>query len=248
MKRIVVLTMGLLIMLVSVAQNKSKSTKPATAKPVSSKSAGSAATGLKSGLDSFSYAMGVSVGKFYKQQGLNTIKSDLMLKGITDAMNESKKPLMDEMQCNMVVQSYITGIKSKKADAAKLKSHQYLDSVSKLPGVVKLPSGLQYKVIKAGSDTMHPKVTDTVKFNYRGMLANGTEFDNSFTRGEPLVHPVNQLVPGLTEALQLMTPGSKWMVYIPSDLGYGDAGAGDLIPGGAVIVFEMELLEILNRK
>ena len=135
----------------------------------------------------------------------------------------------------------------KEVNQTKAAGKRFLDSVAKLPGVVKLPSGLQYKVIAAGTDTTHPKVTDTVKFNYRGMLADGTEFDNSYKRGEPLVHPVNQLVPGWTEALQLMTPGSKWMLFIPSELGYGDSGAGEVIPPGAVIVFEVELLEIVNK-
>ena len=123
-----------------------------------------------------------------------------------------------------------------------------MDSIAKQPGVVKLPSGLQYKVLKAGSETEHPKITDTVKFHYKGSLADGTEFDNSYTRGEPLIHPVSQLVPGWTEALQLMTPGSKWILYIPSSLGYGDQGAGDVIPPGATLVFEVELLEIVKNK
>jgi len=232
----------LMITLIGVAQNKSKTTKPAT-----TKSAGAAPTTLQSSLDSFSYAMGVSVGQFYKQQGLTSIKTNLMIKGIQDVMNAKGKPAMDEMQCNMVVQSYITEIKSKKASQSKAKGQLFLDSVAKLPGVVKTASGLEYKVITAGKDTVHPKITDTVKFNYRGMLSDGTEFDNSYQRGEPLVHPVNKLVPGWTEAIQMMTPGSKWMLYIPSELGYGDSGAGGVIPPGAVIVFEVELLEIVSK-
>jgi FKBP-type peptidyl-prolyl cis-trans isomerase FklB len=251
MKRTVVLMVSLMIVIVSAAQNKSKSTKPATSKPAqktsTAKSAGAANVGLKSPLDSFSYAMGMSVGKFYKQQGLTSINKNLMLQGIGDAMNEKSKPKMDEMQANMCIQSYVSNIKMKQVNGTKTEGKHFLDSVAKLPGVVKLPSGLQYKVITAGKDTMHPKVTDTVKFNYRGALANGTEFDNSYKRGEPLIHPVNQLVPGMTEALQLMTPGSKWMLYIPSELGYGDSGAGEVIPPGALIVFELELLEIVNK-
>ena len=247
MKRMVVLMLSLMTMIAGVAQNKSKSAKPAAQKPTSTKSAGSASIGLKSALDSFSYAMGMSVGKFYKQQGLTSIKSNLMLKGIDDAMKVNNKPLLDEMQANMCIQSYVTDLKTKKSSETKAIGKRYLDSVAKLPGVVKLPSGLEYKVIKAGTDSTHPKITDTVKFHYRGTLADGTEFDNSYTRGEPLIHPMNQLAQGMTEALQMMTPGSKWMLYIPSDLGYGDTGAGDVIPPGAVIVFEVELLEIVNK-
>jgi len=226
-----------------VAQNKSKTTKPTTSSQTSS-----TALTLKTGLDSFSYAMGMSVGKFYKQQGLTSIKTNLMLKGIGDAMNDKSKPVMDEMQCNMVMQSYLTEQKAKKSSASKMAGQRFMDSIAKQPGVVKLPSGLQYKVLKAGSDTEHPKITDTVKFHYKGSLADGTEFDNSYTRGEPLIHPVSQLVPGWTEALQLMTPGSKWILYIPSSLGYGDQGAGDVIPPGATLVFEVELLEIVKNK
>ena len=243
MKRIAVSVVTLLMVVAGVAQNKSKTTKPTT----SSQTSSSALT-LKTGLDSFSYAMGMSVGKFYKQQGLTSIKTNLMLKGIGDAMNDKSKPVMDEMQCNMVMQSYLTEQKAKKSSASKMAGQRFMDSIAKQPGVVKLPSGLQYKVLKAGSDTEHPKITDTVKFHYKGSLADGTEFDNSYTRGEPLIHPVSQLVPGWTEALQLMTPGSKWILYIPSSLGYGDQGAGDVIPPGATLVFEVELLEIVKNK
>jgi len=243
MKRIAVSAVTLLMVVAGVAQNKSKTTKPTTSSQTSS-----TALTLKTGLDSFSYAMGMSVGKFYKQQGLTSIKTNLMLKGIGDAMNDKSKPVMDEMQCNMVMQSYLTEQKAKKSSASKMAGQRFLDSIAKQPGVVKLPSGLQYKVLKAGSDTEHPKITDTVKFHYKGSLADGTEFDNSYTRGEPLIHPVSQLVPGWTEALQLMTPGSKWILYIPSSLGYGDQGAGDVIPPGATLVFEVELLEIVKNK
>ena len=233
----------LLIVMASVAQSKSKPTKAAP----TSKPAGTSSVAMKSSLDSFSYAIGMSVGRFYKQQGLTSIKTNLMLKGMGDAMNASAKPMMDDMQCNGC-SNYITGLKSEKASAARMKGQRFLDSVGKLPGVVKLPSGLEYKVIKAGTDTAHPKVTDTVKFHYRGTLADGTEFDNSYLKGEPLTHPVSQLVAGMTEALLLMTPGSKWVLFIPSNLGYGDPGAGDVIPPGALIVFELELLEIVKTK
>ena len=243
MKRIAVSVLTLLMVVAGVAQNKSKTTKPTTSSQTSS-----TALTLKTGLDSFSYAMGMSVGKFYKQQGLTSIKTNLMLKGIGDAMNDKSKPVMDEMQCNMVMQSYLTEQKAKKSSASKMAGQRFMDSIAKQPGVVKLPSGLQYKVLKAGSETEHPKITDTVKFHYKGSLADGTEFDNSYTRGEPLIHPVSQLVPGWTEALQLMTPGSKWILYIPSSLGYGDQGAGDVIPPGATLVFEVELLEIVKNK
>jgi FKBP-type peptidyl-prolyl cis-trans isomerase FklB len=242
MKRTALLMVTLQIVMIAAGQSKSNSSKPATTKPATSTS-----LTMKSPLDSFSYAIGMSVGKFYKQQGINSIKTNLMLKGIGDAMNEKGKPMMDEMQCNMVVQSYITELRSKKAAEIKLKGKKFLDSVSRQAGVVKLSSGLLYKVLKAGNDSAHPKVTDTVKFHYTGMLTDGTVFDSSVKNGEPLIHPVNKLVPGMTEALLLMTRGSKWVLFIPSDLGYGDGGAGDVIPPGAVLIFELELLDIVNK-
>ena len=243
MKRITIFAVAVLITFVAVAQNKSKS----TSKSPSVKAVQAPGLTMKSALDSFSYAIGMSVGKFYKQQGIASIKTNLMLKGIGDAMNPANKPLMDEMQAGRCVQAYMNQLKSKQAEGAKIEGQKFLDDNAKQPGVVKLPSGLQYKVIKAGTDTAHPKATDEVKFHYRGTLTNGTEFDNSYKRGEPLVHPVNQLIPGWTEALLLMTPGAKWMLYIPSNLGYGDAGAGDVIPPGATLVFEVELLEIMKK-
>jgi FKBP-type peptidyl-prolyl cis-trans isomerase FklB len=244
MKRAVLSVMTLLIVVICVGQNKSTTKKPAP-----TKSTTSTPLTLKTPLDSFSYAMGMSIGKFYKQQGINSIKTNLMLKGMGDAMNEAKaKPLLDEMQANMCMQSYITDLKSQKAEEGKAKGQKFLDSIAKQPGVVKLPSGLQYKVLKASNDTAHPKITDTVTFHYMGMVANGAEFDNTYKSGQPITYAVSRLIPGWTEALQLMTPGSKWALYVPSNLGYGDAGGGDVIPPGATLVFEVELLEIVGRK
>lgn len=243
MKRPVLLVMTLLMVLIGVGQTKTSSKKPAASKSTP------APMTLKTPLDSFSYAMGMSIGKFYKQQGVNSIKTNLMLKGMGDAMNEEKsKPLMDEMQANMCMQSFIADIKSRKAEQGRAMGQRFLDSMAKQPGVVKLPSGLQYKVLKAGTDTAHPKLTDTVTFHYMGMVANGAEFDNTFKSGQPITYAVNRLIPGWTEALQLMTPGSKWVLYIPSNLGYGDAGGGDVIPPGATLVFEVELINIGNRQ
>src|SRR4030095_13284236 len=175
MKRVILSMMTLVVVMISVAQNKSTSKKPTPPKSAGT----STALSLKSSLDSFSYAMGMSIGKFYKQQGINSIKTNLMLKGMGDAMNETKgKALMDEMQANMCMQTFITDLKSKKANETKQRGQRFLDSVAREAGVVKLPSGLQYKVLKAGSDTAHPKVTDTVKFHYIGKVVDGEEFDN----------------------------------------------------------------------
>jgi FKBP-type peptidyl-prolyl cis-trans isomerase FklB len=121
-----------------------------------------------------------------------------------------------------------------------------LEENKKRPGVITLPDGLQYEIIIKGTGPI-PKATDTVQANYMGTLINGEEFDNSYKRGEPLTIPVSGVIRGWTEALEMMPVGSKWKLFIPSDLGYGDRGAGGAIPGGSALIFEIELLKIVNE-
>ncbi len=113
--------------------------------------------------------------------------------------------------------------------------------------MVELPNGLQYEIIKEGTGEK-PKATDTVKAHYAGSTIDGKEFDNSYKRGEPLQIPVSGVIQGWVQALQMMPVGSKWKLFIPSDLGYGDRGAGGAIPGGAALIFDIELIEIVNKK
>ena len=136
-------------------------------------------------------------------------------------------------------QSKMDGVAKKNKDV----EDKFLAENSKKPGVVTLPSGLQYKVIKAGNGAS-PKATDKVTVHYRGTLINGQEFDSSIGRGEPVTFPVNGVIPGWTEALQLMKVGDKWELYIPSALAYGNRGAGQMIEPGATLIFEVELLGI----
>ena len=135
---------------------------------------------------------------------------------------------------------------SGKAGAEKEAGKKFLAENKKRPGVIELPNGLQYEILKAGTGEK-PKATDTVKAHYAGSLINGQEFDNSYKRGEPLEIPVSGVIQGWVQALQMMPVGSKWKLYIPSDLGYGDRGAGGAIPGGAALIFEIELLEIVHK-
>jgi FKBP-type peptidyl-prolyl cis-trans isomerase FklB len=123
----------------------------------------------------------------------------------------------------------------------------FLAENKKKEGVITLPSGLQYKVIKAGSGNK-PKATDTVSVHYQGTLVNGTEFDSSYRRGQPVSFPVNGVIPGWTEALQLMEAGAKWQIVIPSNLAYGDRGAGPQIGPNATLIFEIELISIQEPK
>ncbi|MGV3532261.1 MAG: FKBP-type peptidyl-prolyl cis-trans isomerase [Chthoniobacteraceae bacterium] len=129
------------------------------------------------------------------------------------------------------------------AQDAAAKGETYLKENGKKEGVKTLPSGLQYKVVKEGSGKS-PKATDTVSVHYRGTLIDGTEFDSSIKRGEPAEFPVNRVIKGWTEALQLMKEGDKWMLYIPSHLAYGERGAGGAIGPNETLIFEVELLKV----
>lgn len=126
--------------------------------------------------------------------------------------------------------------------AAQQSNQQYLQQHATQEGVISLASGLQYKVLAKG-DGASPSATDTVTVHYRGTLLDGTEFDSSYKRGEPASFPVNRVIAGWTEALQLMREGDKWELTIPPELGYGSRGAGSAIPGDSVLVFEVELLK-----
>jgi FKBP-type peptidyl-prolyl cis-trans isomerase FklB len=136
---------------------------------------------------------------------------------------------------------------AKLGEKNKAEGEAFLAENKKKEGVKTLPSGLQYKVIKAGTGKK-PKVTDTVTTHYRGTLMNGTEFDSSYRRGQPVSFQVNGVIPGWTEALQLMEEGAKWQLFIPSNLAYGERGAGRDIGPNATLVFEIELLSIEEKK
>lgn len=211
------------------------------------KKAGTAAVApvvFKSAADSFSYAVGVNIGNNLKAQNVEKVNTALLQKGIDDVLK--KKPLpLNEQQCAMVIQQTLQGGASKKATAEKAKSIAFLAENKKRKEVISLPNGLQYEVLKSGDQTSPmPKAEDTVVAHYAGTLIDGKEFDNSYKRGEPITIPVMGVIRGWTEILQMMHKGDKWKVYIPSELGYGDNGAGAGIPGGSALIFEMELVDI----
>lgn len=202
------------------------------------------ASPLKTPIDSFSYAAGVNIAESMKQQGITNLNSLMVKRAIDDVMNK-RKPLLNEEQCNSTLQQQLQQFAAKKSGAESAKGKAFLEANKKRPGVITLPDGLQYEIIKAGDATAaRPLAADTVVVNYKGTLIDGTEFDNSFTRGEPATFPVNGVIRGWTEILQLMTKGSHWKVYIPSELGYGDRGAGGAIPPGAALVFEIVLEDV----
>ncbi len=199
---------------------------------------------LKNLEDSFSYALGLNIANNLQQQGIDKISNAAMQKAMDDVF--SKKPfLLNEQQSNNCIQQKIQGSMSKKNELVKSQGNAFLAANKKKPGVISLPSGLQYEIIKRGdASSSMPTLQDTVVAHYAGTLINGKKFDNSYDRGEPLTIPVGGVIRGWTEILQMMHIGDKWKVFIPSELGYGDRGAGADIPGGAALIFEMELISI----
>lgn len=200
---------------------------------------------VMSAIDSLSYAMGVQTASYYKSQGADSINPEMVMKAYRDVFNNDSLKMTAE-ECNMTIQQKLQQYMAEKNTKAKEDGIKFLEANKQKPGVVTLPSGLQYEIIKQGTGPI-PKATDTVKAHYAGSLIDGKEFDNSYKRGEPITIPVTGVIQGWVQALQMMPVGSKWKLYIPSDLGYGDRGAGGAIPGGAVLIFEIELLEIVNK-
>ena len=198
---------------------------------------------MKNNIDTFSYAVGMNVAQSMKNQGVDHINGALLVSAMEDVFGGKQTKLTEEM-ANENLQSTIQAYMKKKADAAREKEQGFFTENKKRPGVIALPNGLQYEVVKSGNGGSKPKAVDTVKVNYRGTLTDGTEFDNSYKRGEPAEFPLNGVIRGWTEILQLMSVGDSWKVYIPSELGYGERGAGGAIPGNATLIFEIELLDI----
>lgn len=245
MKKYLLLAMGCLSVSMLLAQPKKKpaatTRKTAT---TAARPAAPAAPALKSNADSFSYAIGLSIAGFYKAQGVKDINNQLVLKALTDAKNN--KPLLNDQQVNNCIVNYMQAARSEKASGNKKAGEAFLAENKKKPGVITLPSGLQYTVLKEGNGTK-PAVDDQVKVHYRGTLLDGTVFDSSIDRGEPVTLGLKNVIPGWTEALQLMPVGSKWRLFIPSTLAYGDNPAGPLIKEGSTLIFEVELLEIVKQ-
>ncbi len=203
---------------------------------------------IKSFKDSVSYGIGMNIGRDIKHQAID-VDPNVLAQGIKDAMGEGKTLLTDEQvqSCMNSLQKVMMEkqeAKNKELGDKNLKEGQaYLEANKKKDGVKVTADGLQYRVIKAGTGPK-PTATQTVSVHYRGTLIDGTEFDSSIKRGQPAEFPVNGVIKGWTEALQLMPVGSKWELVIPPELAYGDRGAGSSIGPNAVLIFEVELLAI----
>jgi len=197
---------------------------------------------IETQIDSVSYAIGSDIGKNLKKSNLDNMNLTIMMKGMQDAFDENNSVISDEM-AQEIVTRYMQEIQNKKQSANLEAGKKFLEENSKKSDVVTLPSGLQYSVIKTG-DGPKPTAQDVVTTHYHGTLISGKVFDSSVERGEPAKFPVGGVIKGWTEALQLMPVGSKWKLFIPSDLAYGDRGAGGDIGPGETLIFEVELLSI----
>ncbi len=191
-----------------------------------------------------SYALGVAVGANYQQMGIK-VNDAAFAKGFSAIINGNKPELsdMEIKQALDALQDDIEKENNSQVEVEKEKGRKFLEENKQKPGVKETPSGLQYKVL-VESIGKKPAATDTVEVHYQGKLLDGTIFDSSIQRGEKIEFPLNQVIPGWTEGLQLMSEGSKFEFYIPSNLAYGDQGAGDAIKGGATLIFEVELFKV----
>jgi FKBP-type peptidyl-prolyl cis-trans isomerase FklB len=196
---------------------------------------------LKSKKDSLSYCIGVAVMKNMKDQGIDSLNMDAMLQGFKDVFDS--KTVVTPEAANQYVNDYFYKMYAKKSEKDKLKQTEWLNENKKKEGIKVTSSGLQYKVEKEGTG-VKPTAASKVKVHYEGTLIDGTKFDSSYDRGEPIEFALNGVIKGWTEGLQLMTPGSIYYLYIPYELGYGEKGAGAQIPPYATLIFKVELLEV----
>jgi FKBP-type peptidyl-prolyl cis-trans isomerase FklB len=206
-----------------------------------------AAPELKTDKDKFSYALGMNFGENFKKQGLD-LDPAVFAKAFAEAFNTGKTAMSDkDMQTVLTaaaqeIRQKQAAQQAEKSTAAQKEGETFLAANKTKEGVVTLPSGLQYKILKAGTGEK-PSVDDSVVCNYKGTLINGTEFDASEKHGGPATFPVKGVIAGWTEALQLMPVGSKWQLFVPSNLAYGTQGPGDIGPN-ATLIFEVELVSI----
>lgn len=194
-------------------------------------------------MNKVSYALGLSIGQNFKASGFEGIIAEDFLAGLNSVLEETE-PSMTIDEAKSVINQYFQEVQQRAIRLNKEAGEEFLKINGHKAGVTTLPSGLQYEVIKEGNGKK-PQLKDTVRCHYHGTLINGVVFDSSMDRGEPAEFPLQGVIKGWTEILQLMPIGSKWKVTIPSDLAYGDRGAGQHIQPGSTLIFIIELLDIV---
>jgi FKBP-type peptidyl-prolyl cis-trans isomerase FklB len=211
----------------------------------------SPATPLTTQKDKFSYALGMNLGTSLKKQSV-AVDPNILARGLKDALGGGKTALTED-QARATLMEVQTEMRKKQQEqmqqagaANKKEGDAFLAANKSKDGVITLPSGLQYKILTPGTGPK-PTASDSVVCNYRGTLINGTEFDSSYKRGQPATFPVNGVIKGWTEALQLMPVGSKWQLFVPSDLAYGERSPSPEITPDSTLIFEVELLSIQNK-
>ena len=195
-------------------------------------------------MDKVSYALGLSIGNNFQNSRIKCLQVEDFVQGLSDVLNE-KQPAISYDEAKKVINDFFLRLHKEKLEINKKAGEEFLSINKGRAGVVTLPSGLQYQVLQQGNGEK-PKATDKVKCHYHGTLINGTVFDSSVERGTPAVFGVNQVIPGWVEALQLMPVGSKWRLFIPSNLAYGENGAGEMIEPNSTLIFDVELLDIVK--
>ena len=195
-------------------------------------------------MDKVSYALGLSIGNNFQNSGIKQLQVADFVKGLEDVLGE-KQPAISYEEAKQVINDYFMKLQQERLEINKQAGAEFLEINRHKAGVVELPSGLQYQILKQGTGAK-PSANDKVKCHYHGTLINGTVFDSSVQRGEPATFGVSQVIPGWVEALQLMPVGSKWRLFIPSNLAYGEHGAGDVIEPNSTLIFDVELLDIVK--
>ena len=238
MKNVLLVSLVLAALQVNAQNNKSVPAKKSTAQTPGS------ATVLKTATDSLSYAIGVLDGTFFKTQGIRNINAQVLGKGFSDVING--KPACSPEVANEIVRREMQRINQARVQPNIDEGAKFLAENRKKPGITVTASGMQYKVIKM-SDGPKPAETSTLKVHYEGFLLNGRKIDSSRDRGEPYTFKLTDMVRGWIEGLQLMPLGSRFKFYIPYTMGYGLQGSGETIPGGSALIFDVELLEIIQN-
>lgn len=193
-------------------------------------------------MEKVSYALGMSIANNLMASGIKNLNTEEFVKAIKASL-AGEQPAMSVMEAQQVLNDYFTKLQEEQTAAVKAEGEAFLAENAKKEGVITLPSGLQYKVLNAGTGAT-PKASDSVECHYEGRLIDGSVFDSSYQRGETATFGVTQVIAGWVEALQLMKEGDKWQLYIPYNLAYGERGAGAQIPPYATLIFDVELVKV----